>query len=144
MKRNVSLAILAGTAIAAAAFGIGVAVGQQTPPSANQGVTVGPATFLDLPQELDSLDGRQLRLRIVTIEPGGVVANHSHKGRPTVAHLVSGVLTERREGDWVKVHQAGRELDRRQGRHPLGGEQGHRADGGRGGGRVQALRTFRR
>ena len=107
MKRNASLAILAGATIAAAAFGIGVAVGQQTPPSANQGVSVGPATFLDLPQELDNLDGRQLRLRVVTIEPGGVVAIHSHKGRPTVAHLVSGVLTERREGDWVKVHQAG-------------------------------------
>lgn len=107
MKHRIALTILAGTAVAAAAFGIGVAVGQQTPPSANQGVTVGPATFLDLPQELDSLDGRQLRLRVVTIEPGGVVANHSHKGRPTVAHLVSGVLTERREGDWVKVHQPG-------------------------------------
>ncbi len=107
MNQRTSLAVLAGTAIAAAAFGIGVAVGQQTPPAANQGVIVGPATFLDLPQELDNLDGRQLRLRIVTIEPGGVVANHSHKGRPTVAHLVSGVLTERREGDWVKVHQPG-------------------------------------
>ena len=107
MNQRTSLAVLAGTAIAAAAFGIGVAVGQQTPPSANQGVTVGPATFLDLPQELDSLEGRQLRLRVVTIEPGGFVANHSHKGRPTVAHLVSGVLTERREGDWVKVHQPG-------------------------------------
>lgn len=107
MIQRSSVAVLAGTAIAAAAFGIGVAVGQQAPPSANQGVTVGPPTFLDLPQEIDSLEGRQLRLRVVTIEPGGVVANHSHKGRPTVAHLVSGVLTERREGDWVKVHQPG-------------------------------------
>jgi len=106
MKRTVSL-VIASTAIAAAAFGIGLAVGQQTPPSANKGVTVSPPTFLELPKEIDSIDGRQLRLRIVTIEPGGVVAIHDHKGRPTVAHLVSGVLTERREGDWVKVHQAG-------------------------------------
>jgi quercetin dioxygenase-like cupin family protein len=107
MKRHVSLAILAATGLAATAFGIGVAVGQQAPPAANQGVSVGAPTYLDLPQEIESLDGRQLRLRLVTIEPGGVVAIHSHKGRPTVAHLVSGVLTERREGDWVKVHQAG-------------------------------------
>ena len=106
MHRTVSLAI-AGPAIAAAAFGIGVAVGQQTPPTANQGVSVSPPTYLELPKEIDSIEGRQLRLRIVTIEPGGVVANHSHDGRPTVAHLVSGVLTERREGDWVKVHQPG-------------------------------------
>jgi len=109
MKRHLFLAILAGTAVAAAAFGVGVgvAVGQQTPPAANQGLSVSPPTFLDLPQELDNIDGRQLRLRVVTIEPGGVVPIHSHKGRPTVAHLVSGVLTERREGDWVKVHQPG-------------------------------------
>lgn len=52
-------------------------------------------------------DGRQLRLRIVTIDPGGVVAVHSHRGRPTVAHLVNGVLTERREGDWTEAHPAG-------------------------------------
>ncbi|MBX9630458.1 MAG: cupin domain-containing protein [Burkholderiales bacterium] len=106
MHRAVSLAI-AGTAIAAAAFGVGVAVGQQTPPSANQGVTVSAPTYLELSKEVDSVEGRQLRLRIVTIEPGGVVANHSHDGRPTVAHLVSGELTERRDGDWVKVHQPG-------------------------------------
>lgn len=107
MKQRTVLTLVAGTTIALAAFGVGVAVGQQTPPTANQGVSVGPPTFLDLPQEIDGIDGRQLRLRVVTIEPGGAVAMHSHKGRPTVAHLVSGVLTERREGDWVKVHQAG-------------------------------------
>ena len=107
MKQRTVLTLVAGTTIALAAFGVGVAVGQQTPPTANQGVSVGPPTFLGLPQEIDGIDGRQLRLRVVTIEPGGAVAMHSHKGRPTVAHLVSGVLTERREGDWVKVHQAG-------------------------------------
>ena len=107
MKRNLQLTMFSASALAIAAFGIGVAVGQQTPPTANQGVTASPPTFLDLPQEIDSVEGRQLRLRIVTIEPGGMVAMHSHKGRPTVAHLVSGVLTERREGHWVKVHQPG-------------------------------------
>ncbi len=107
MKRNLQLTMLSASALAIAAFGIGVAVGQQTPPTANQGVTASPPTFLDLAQEIDGVEGRQLRLRIVTIEPGGMVAMHSHKGRPTVAHLVSGVLTERREGDWVKVHQPG-------------------------------------
>ena len=107
MQTNVRFTLIAAAAIAATAFGIGVAVGQQTPPTANRGVTASAPTFLDLPQEIDSVEGRQLRLRIVTIEPGGVVALHSHKGRPTVAHLVSGVLTERREGDWVKVHQPG-------------------------------------
>lgn len=94
-------------AFAAATFVAGLAVGQQTPPSANQGVSASPPTFLDLPAELDSLEGRQLRLRVVTIEAGGVVALHSHKGRPTVAYLASGELTERRDGDWVKVHRAG-------------------------------------
>jgi len=107
MTRIPRQTIFLAIALAIAAFGIGVAVGQQTPPTANQGVSASAPTFLDLGQEIDTVDGRQLRLRIVTIEPGGVVAMHSHKGRPTVAHLVSGALTERREGDWVEVHRAG-------------------------------------
>ncbi len=106
MKHTLSL-VAAGTTIAAIAFGIGLAVGEQTPPSATHGVSIGAPTTLDLPGQIDSVDGRQLRLRVVTIEPGGVVAVHSHKGRPAVAHVVSGELTEGREGGWVKVHEPG-------------------------------------
>jgi quercetin dioxygenase-like cupin family protein len=89
------------------AFGLGVAVGQQGAPTESKGVTFSPATTLDLGQEIDGVDGRQLRLRVVTLEPGGVVAVHSHKGRPAVAYVVQGTVTEHRDGGWVKERHQG-------------------------------------
>jgi quercetin dioxygenase-like cupin family protein len=87
----------AGAVGVALVFGLGVAVGQNTPPTENKGVKISPPTVLDLGEEI-GVDGRQLRMRVVTLEPGGVVAQHSHKGRPTVAYLVQGTLSEHREG----------------------------------------------
>jgi len=97
MSRRYWLAA-AGLSGLALAFAFGMAVGQQTPPTANKGVAVSPPTAIDLTQELDGVAGRQLRLRIVTIEPGGVVGVHSHNGRPAVAYVIQGTLTEYREG----------------------------------------------
>lgn len=92
----------------AAVFAIGVAVGQQAAPTESKGVSATKPTVIDLgAQELDSFDGRQLRLRVITIEPGGVASIHSHKGRPAVAYIAQGVLTEHREGGWVKEHPVG-------------------------------------
>jgi len=82
----------------ALAFALGVAVGQGTAPTENKGVKVGAPTTLDLAQEVEGVEGRQLRMRVVTVEPGGVVGVHSHKGRPAVAHVLQGTLTEHREG----------------------------------------------
>ena len=107
MNRKHAFAAAAGLAGVALAFGLGIAVGQQTPPTANQGVKISPPTSLDLTEEIDSVKGRQLRLRIVTIEPGGVVAVHSHNGRPGVAYVLQGVLTEHREGSGTIDHYEG-------------------------------------
>lgn len=97
-------AVLAGLA---SAFAIGVAVGEQAPPTEAKGMAVGKPITIDLSQELDSLEGRQLRLRVVTLEPGGIAPLHSHQGRPAVAYVVQGTLTEYRDGDWVHEHPAG-------------------------------------
>jgi quercetin dioxygenase-like cupin family protein len=96
MQRKSAYKIATGLAAIALAFGLGIAVGQQTPPTETKGVKISPPTALDLSQEVDGVQGRQLRLRVVTIEPGGVVAVHSHKGRPAVAYVVQGTVTESR------------------------------------------------
>ena len=80
-----------------AAFGLGTAIGQQTPPKENKGFVTGSTTVIDLGSEIDSVQGRQLRMRVLTLEPGGVVGLHSHKDRPAVAHLLQGTLTEHKE-----------------------------------------------
>lgn len=104
-RRNVFLAA-AAAGTATLVFGLGVAVGQQAP-AANRGVSVGDATALDLTNEMDSVAGRQLRMRLVTIEPGGAVALHSHKDRPSVAYIVKGTLHEHLADGTVHVHRTG-------------------------------------
>ena len=91
----------------AAVFGLGTAVGQQPPPKENKGVAVDKTTAQDLATEIEGMQGRQLRLRVLTIEPGGVIGLHSHKDRPSVAYVVQGTMTEHREGGAVKEHPKG-------------------------------------
>ena len=98
MHKRAAVAAVAGMALA---FAIGVAVGQNSPPAENKGVMVGAPTFIDLTNEIDSVAGRQLRMRVITIEPGGVVALHSHNGRPAVAYTLQGTLTEHLENGGV-------------------------------------------
>jgi quercetin dioxygenase-like cupin family protein len=97
-----AMALVLGLAVV---FGLGVAVGQQAP-TENKGVKVEKTTSLDLTQEIDGVQGRQLRLRVITLDPGGVVGSHTHNGRPGVAYILSGTLTEHR-GDQVIERKAG-------------------------------------
>src|SRR5262249_30214147 len=55
----------------AVAFGIGTAVGQQKPPTENKGLTTEKTVTLDLGGELEGMQGRQLRLRVLKLAPGG-------------------------------------------------------------------------
>ncbi len=87
--------------------GFGVAIGQQAAPKENKGVSIGQTAVLDLGGQIDQVQGRQLRLRVITIEPGGVVGIHTHDGRPGVAYILRGTLTEHREGVGTKEWHAG-------------------------------------
>jgi quercetin dioxygenase-like cupin family protein len=64
-----------------------------------KGVTVTLLAALDLGPELEGMAGRQLRMRMVTIEPGGVFGPvHDHKGRPGVVYVLQGTITDHRDG----------------------------------------------
>jgi quercetin dioxygenase-like cupin family protein len=80
---------------AALALMVGVvgASAQQGAPTENKGLKITAPATLDLGPEIPGMDGRQLRLRVLTLEPGGVIGIHSHKDRPAVVHLVEGTLT---------------------------------------------------
>ena len=97
-----------------AAFGAGTVVGEQAPPTENKGVQISAPDTLDLEPWSDDMQGRQLRIRKLTIEPGGVLGIHSHDNRPDVSYLVQGTLTELRAGGFVKqragdtLHTAGK------------------------------------
>jgi quercetin dioxygenase-like cupin family protein len=90
----------------ALATGLGTATAQQAEPTETKGVTVTLLAAVDLGPEIPGMQGRQLRLRIVTFEPGGVLGVHSHKDRPGTAYVLKGMVTEHR-GDVVKTYIAG-------------------------------------
>ncbi len=54
---------------------------------------------VDLGPEIEGMAGRQLRMRMVTIEPGGVFGPiHDHKGRPGTVYVLQGTITDHRDG----------------------------------------------
>lgn len=102
-KKTFSIWDLLGTCIIVAWFlGLGLAAqvctvgAQQAPPTENKGITITPLSAVDLGPEIPGMQGRQLRLRMLTIEPGGVLAVHSHKDRPGAAYVLKGTVMEHR------------------------------------------------
>ena len=71
---------------------------EQTIPK-TQGVYVKQLGAVDLGPEIEGMTGRQLRMRKVTIEPGGVFGPiHNHVGRPGTVYILQGVITDHRDG----------------------------------------------
>lgn len=90
-----------------ALFVSAAAKAEEAPPKENKGLKAPVLASLDLGPEIDGMQGRQLRMRLLTIEPGGVIAIHPHKDRPSVVHLLHGTWTEKREGGYVKEYHEG-------------------------------------
>jgi quercetin dioxygenase-like cupin family protein len=64
-----------------------------------RGVTTQHLASVDLGPELDGMEGRQLRMRKVTLEPGAVFGPlHDHVDRPGMVYVLQGVITDHRDG----------------------------------------------
>jgi len=64
-----------------------------------RGVMVKLLSTVDLGPEIEGMMGRQLRMRMVTIEPGGVFGPlHDHVDRPGVVYILQGTITDHRNG----------------------------------------------
>ena len=64
-----------------------------------KGVKVELLEALDLGLEIEGMTGRQFRMRMVTIEPGGVFGPiHDHKDRPGMVYILQGTITDHRDG----------------------------------------------
>jgi quercetin dioxygenase-like cupin family protein len=66
---------------------------EQAAPMGNKGFTASKTTTVDLGPEIEGMAGRQLRLRVLTIEPGGHIGIHTHKDRPSVVYFIQGTDT---------------------------------------------------
>jgi quercetin dioxygenase-like cupin family protein len=77
------------------------------PPKDNKGYTTTKTTVVELGPEFTGMDGRQLRLRLLTIEPGGYIGLHSHKDRPSVVYFLQGTDTVIRDDGSSQTFKAG-------------------------------------
>jgi quercetin dioxygenase-like cupin family protein len=86
--------------------------------TATDGVTSGPAAHknvtdtviasIDLAEEAPKLNEHKFRLRRLVVQPGGIVAWHSHEERPAIIYIVSGTIVEHASTCSVPiVHTAG-------------------------------------
>jgi quercetin dioxygenase-like cupin family protein len=71
---------------------------EQAAPEA-KGVTSEVLATVDLGPEIEGMAGRELRMRMVTIEPGGVFGPiHDHVDRPGLVYILQGTITDHRDG----------------------------------------------
>ena len=64
-----------------------------------RGVSVQELATVELADEIEGMAGHQLRMRMVTIEPGGVFGPiHDHRGRPGTVYILQGTITDHRDG----------------------------------------------
>jgi quercetin dioxygenase-like cupin family protein len=93
--------------LASLLFSLGAVRGQQRAPTDYKLVTENVLAAIDLTKEIESVQGRELRLSIAVIEPGGHVGLHSHRGDPSVVYILSGVLTNHHDDGTTQELRAG-------------------------------------
>ena len=100
--------VLFTTLVFGVAIGLGlqVAIGQQTAPTQPKGMKVIKTAALALGPQIEAMQGWQMGVRVVQMEPGGHFVMHSHKGRPGMAYIIQGVLTEHGVGGTTE-HRVG-------------------------------------
>jgi len=110
-RRLAVLALLAATGVAQAGqcpadkLAANALPGAATAPA---GVTDTELAAIDLSRENVKLEQRRLRMRHMTIAPGGIVPFHSHEDRPALIMVNSGEIYEYNSKCSVPIlHQAG-------------------------------------
>ena len=72
--------------------------GEQAEPE-TKGIATELLATVDLGPEIEGMAGRKLRMRLVTIEPGGVLGpTHDHRDRPGIVYILQGTITDHRDG----------------------------------------------
>jgi quercetin dioxygenase-like cupin family protein len=107
MSRKHTAVYLLGACSLALAFVAGFAAGQAKVPTETKGQSAVELRSLDLTGEMDSVAGRPLRMRKVTLEPGGVLGVHNHKDRPAITYLLEGEVVYHQEGKADQVVRPG-------------------------------------
>ena len=76
-------------------------------PTGNKELMGTEQRSVELSSEIGPAREHKLRLRLLTLEPGGVVELHSHRDHQTVLHVIKGILTSRSQSRPEIVLRAG-------------------------------------
>ena len=93
IRRSIGIASSAAALVLVLGTASPVASSQQQAPTDNKGFKATALQAVDLSPEIDGMKGRELRMRLLTIEPGGYIGLHSHKDRPAVVYDLKGTDT---------------------------------------------------
>ena len=100
-------AILAAAAVALTTSG---AYAQTALPAPAHGPTGERLGVIDLAKAFPQMAGYELRLSRLIVAPGAGLTLHSHKAMPEIVYIVSGHLTEQRNGAAPVVYGPGSTL----------------------------------
>jgi quercetin dioxygenase-like cupin family protein len=103
-RRLLSASLVAGCLIVCGQQSLSA---QETAPKGNKGFKSEVKQTVDLGPEFDGMNGKELRMRILTIEPGGYIGLHSHKDRPAVVYFLKGTDTVLSEDGTAKTFRPG-------------------------------------
>ena len=102
-RRNIGVATIL---VSLLSFGAGAFIGSQDskvyaamePPTEHKGISVTPLGVVPESSLAATigLNGYIMQLRVITLEPGGQIARHSHATRPGLVYTLSGSWTEGR------------------------------------------------
>jgi quercetin dioxygenase-like cupin family protein len=96
MNRSYKIALISGATGLALGVGLQSVIAQQAAPTETKGVTVQQLHSITLGPEIKEMAGWQLRMRLITVAPGGVLGVHDHKDRPAIDYVTQGALTDHR------------------------------------------------
>jgi quercetin dioxygenase-like cupin family protein len=85
--------LITSAAIATLLASVPYTAAAEEAPKDNKGFTAPKSQIVDLGPEIESMAGRQLRMRVLKIEPGGHIGLHTHKNRPAVVYFLQGTDT---------------------------------------------------
>ncbi len=79
---------------------------QQQSQTKAKGITGKTVAALETGAQIPELQGRYLRGRVVTFEPGGYMPVHSHRERPELIYVLQGTFSEcRPDGKCVELNE---------------------------------------
>ena len=105
-QRPMMFAVTLFVGLILGALGHNALSAQQVPPTQGKAQTSRELASLDLGRDI-GVPGWHLRARLITIEPGGNDAVHSHKDRPAIPYVLKGTLTQWSPDGQCQVLQEG-------------------------------------